>query len=178
MEEAAKAVILELANLQLVGENVIKKSMKNHSPKQVMLVGLEQSKIFLDKKLVGEVTDYVVEDEQALRLLEKPLREDIQNLEKQKQNGLYVDVDSKSGQITSSPNYVGRNDTKVRVSVGRAQKNLLLARALVNALRDFRLASKRGTTICNLRILGLGEVQPYYAGDQPDQCLTIVFDEI
>jgi AbiV family abortive infection protein len=124
MEEGAKAVILELANLKLVGEDVIKKSMKNHSPKQVMLVGLEQSKIFLDKKLVGEVTDYVIEDEQALRRLEKPLREGIRNLEKQKQDGLYVDVDPKSGQITSSPNYVGRNDTQVRVSVGRAQNHL------------------------------------------------------
>lgn len=54
MEERAKAVILGLANLQLIGEDVIKKSMKNHSPKQVMLVGLEQSKIFQDKQLVGE----------------------------------------------------------------------------------------------------------------------------
>jgi len=176
MEEGTKALILELANLQLVGENVIKETMKKHSPKQAMLVGLEQSKIFLGKTMIGEVKDYVIEDEQALRRLEGVLKKDITKLEKQKQNGLYVNVDPRSGQITSSPNYVDRNGAQE--SLRRAQGHLLLARVLSNVFCEhFRLARKRGATINNLRILRDAEKQPYYAGDQPDQSLTIIFDE-
>lgn len=184
MEEGAKAVILALSTLQLVGKDVIKKSMRDHSPKQIILVGLEQSKLFLGKKLVGEVIDHVVKDEQALRQLKESLRENVRNLELEKQNGLYVDVDPDRGKIISAPKDAGRNDVQVGMSIARAEKNLELNRALVDVvLGDFRLAKKRDHTIWNLRIMWDDEspasvVQPYYTVERPDRTLVIMFDEV
>ena len=184
MEEGAKAVILALANLQLVGKEVIRKSMREHSPKQAILVGLEGSKLFLGKKLVGEAIDHVVKDEQALKQLRETLREDIQNLEKEKKNGFYIDVDSDSGRIVSDPQDACRNDDQVRISIARAERNLILDRALVSViLGDFRFGKKRGHAIWNLRVIWddrwpASVAQPYRVSEQPDRTLTITFDEI
>lgn len=47
LEEAAKAMILELANLNYVGKKVVKQSMYRHRPKKLILLALEKGLLFI-----------------------------------------------------------------------------------------------------------------------------------
>jgi len=55
IEETGKAIILALADLNYFGKDVVSIAMRTHTPKKVMLAGVEQSKMLLVKILHSEL---------------------------------------------------------------------------------------------------------------------------
>lgn len=164
LEEVGKAIILELANLNIVGKDVVDLAMRTHFPKKVILVGIEKSTLILGENLVREAGDYII-NKTRLENFKKQMNADLQDLEKRRTNGFYVQVNPEDGSISHSPNRVDQLDA--RSLIGKADVFLKLGRALCEVFRNLK---KRTLTNARIQkvILPTSEYDP----------LTISWDEI
>ena len=144
IEEAGKAIILELANVNYVGKEVIKQSMYDHRPKKAVLFAIEKGLLFVDRIDRTEGKSRI--DRAEMDKLKKALEADLGNLERKRQNGFYVQVDVNNGAILNSPSTIGK--FKIEKSVKRARVFLKLSTLLCELIRDYRIHPNRN----NLRI--------------------------
>lgn len=173
-EEIGKAVILELANLNYVGKDIVHRAMYKHPPKKVILVGIEQSKLLLGENLASQASEYII-DKTRLKKLEKQMK-DINHLENERQNGFYVRVDPKDGSIRNSPRRVSAENAQSLIN--KADVFLNLGKTLCEFFRNIR---KRHLTLAKLTDVELPKYMwtgKVYLGEQPDYTIIIMWDEV
>jgi AbiV family abortive infection protein len=177
MEEVGKALVLELADLNYLGKDVVDIAMHEHAPKHVVLVGIEQSRILIGENLVQRANEFVI-DKTRFKSIQVQMKPEIQDVEKLRQNGLYVDVDSDNGRIKNSPANVQAEN--VQALLNRAEIFLTLGKILCKTFRDIE-ESGRPRTDLKIQAVKLPEYmrsKEATLGAQPDYTITIVWDEI
>lgn len=173
MEEAGKAIILGLAHLDLVTKKAIKLAMTKHSLKKIVIVGIQQGKLLLGKELMGQAKEYVVKDETSLREFEKDVKVD--DLERKRQNGFYVDVNSKDGAIKNNPASVTREDAFLTIK--QVEIYLRASALLCGVFRDWKNRPISSIKIKQVKI-PLLEPGTKDIADHLNYDVAIVFDEI
>lgn len=173
MEEAGKAVILELANLGLVTKEVVELAMKKHSLKKIVIVGIQQSKLLLGKELVDQAKEYVIKDKKSLEELEKEIQ--VNDLERKRQNGFYVDINSENGTVKNTPADV--NQTDALLMIKQVEIYLKVCTALCEIFRDWQKHPPESIVLKEVRI-PIIQPQNLGSGEGPDYDIAIVFDEI
>jgi AbiV family abortive infection protein len=177
MEEVGKALVLELANLHYLGKDIVDIAMYKHAPKHVVLVGIEQSRILLGESLTQRANEFVM-DMARFKSIQEEVKPEIQDVEKLRQNGLYVDVDSGDGRIKSSPANVQAEN--VQALLNRAEIFLALGKILCRTFREIK-ESGRPREDLKIQAVKLPEhmrSKEATLGAQPDYTITIVWDEI
>jgi AbiV family abortive infection protein len=146
LEETAKAIILEFANLNYVGKRVLRLAMRKHPPKKVVIEAFEKGILFvgdLDRRLGKcEVTLGKINE------LQETLREETRLLEDKRVKGLYVQVRVKDGSVTSSPFSV--NPLEVLDFVEKVSNLISSGKSICQFLRDYRENSPEECTRNNL----------------------------
>lgn len=148
LEEVGKAIILELADLNYVGKDVVERSMKDHIPKKLIMQAIEKGLVLRDEivRVVGKAR---IDKEEVNNLL-KLLKRDVDSLESKRQNGLYVQINVTDGSIEKSPTTISANN--VHVFVERVAYSVRLGKILCGLFREFKQRRDQ-VTINNLRIL-------------------------
>lgn len=147
IEEAAKAIILELTNLNYFGKEVAEQSMRVHPPKKLVLFAMEKGLLFVDQ--IDRRDGRSVIDNTRIEELEKRFKVDLRDMENRRQNGFYVKVDINNGAILNSPNNVKKSETGEFAK--RAESFLKLCKTLCGIFREYRVVD-RNTFRNNLRI--------------------------
>jgi AbiV family abortive infection protein len=173
MEEAGKAVILELANLGLVTKEAVKLAMTKHSLKKIIIVGIQQGMLLLGKEMINQASEYVVKDENSLRELEKSVRVD--DLERKRQNGFYVDISSEDGAISNNPAKLSKGDALLIIK--QVEIYLTACTLLCKIFREWQNKPRSSTIIRRVKI-PLLETETKDIADKLDYDIAIVFDEI
>jgi AbiV family abortive infection protein len=166
IEEISKAIILELANLRHVSENFVDIAMRDHRPKKIVLLGIEQSRLLLGNNLTKEADQYII-DENKLKQLAREMQAEILDLEKKRQGGFYVQVDPKDGGITSSPRSISKEDASLLAK--KAEIYLRVGKVLCGLFRNIKNGRKTEVTLRNVIL-----PEPSIS----DHTITIVWDEI
>jgi AbiV family abortive infection protein len=177
MEEVGKALVLELADLNYFGKDVVDIAMHEHAPKHVVLVGIEQSRILLGESLIQRANEFVI-DKARFKSIQEQVKPEIQDVERLRQNGLYVDVDSDDGRIKNSPADVQAEN--VQALLNRAEIFLTLGKILCRTFRDIE-ENERSRTDLKIQAVKLPEhmrSKEAALGAQSDYTITIVWDEI
>ena len=78
MEEVGKAIILELADLNYIGKDVVERSMKDHIPKKLIMQAIEKGLVLRDE-IVRAVGKARIDKEEVNNLL-KLLKGDVDSL--------------------------------------------------------------------------------------------------
>jgi AbiV family abortive infection protein len=177
MEEVGKALVLDLADLNYLGKDVVDIAMHEHAPKHVVLVGIEQSRILLGESLIQRAKEFVI-DRARFKSIQTQMKPEIQDVEKLRQNGLYVDIDSDDGRVKNSPANVQAEN--VQALLNRAEIFLTLGKILC---RTFREIEENGRPRTDLKIQAVKLPEHMRSkggtlGAQPDYTITIVLDEI
>lgn len=176
IEEAGKAVILELVDLSRIPKEAIKLAMKGgiaHSLKKIVAVGIQHHKFLLNKELVGEAQELTTRDKDSVKNLLKDIR--VSDLEARRQNGLYVNIDYQNGSITNDPARL--NSKEVNLLIRQAQTYLDLCNAVCRILRE--LKTRPSLSSFKIRRVDVPTMQQLDSGlSDSDQTITIVFDEI
>jgi len=107
-EEAGKAILLELANVNYVDKEMVKQSMHDHRPKKLVLLAMEKGLLFANR--IDRRNDSCELNEDTLKRLENMLIIGLEDLEDKRQNGFYVQVDASNGAITRTPKSIKRSD--------------------------------------------------------------------
>jgi AbiV family abortive infection protein len=144
LEEAGKAIILELANLNYVGKEAVEQSMRDHRPKKLVLLAMEKGLLFVDR--IDRRNGSCKIDKSVMQKLENALKAGLKNLENKRQNGFYVQVDVNNGVIVDSPNNI--EGFEVEELAKKAKSFLKLSNLLCEFFRDYRVHPNRN----NLRI--------------------------
>ena len=147
MEEVGKAIILELADLNYIGKDVVERSMKDHIPKKLIMQAIEKGLVLRDE-IVRAVGKARIDKEEVNNLL-KLLKGDVDSLESKRQNGLYVQINVTDGSIEKSPTTISA--TNVQVFVERVAYSVRLGKILCGLFREFKQRGDQ-VTINNLRI--------------------------
>lgn len=109
IEEAGKAIILELVRYGKFGKNYAKDVInKKHEVKRGLLKAIENGIILIDD--INRDTNYKIDRTQMKTLITK-LKSQLSPWEKTRQDGLYVRVDVKKCKIISSPRSFSAEDT-------------------------------------------------------------------
>lgn len=177
MEEVGKALVLELANLNYLGKDIVDIAMHEHAPKHVVLVGIEQSRILLGESLIQRSNEFVI-DKARFKSIQEQVKPEIQDVEKLRQNGLYVDVNSDDGRIKNSPANVQAEN--VQALLNRAEIFLILGKILCKTFRDTKEGGqlKMDLKIQAVKLPEHMRSKKATLGAQPDYTITIVWDEI
>jgi len=148
IEEAAKAIILELANLDYIEKEVVEQSMWAHPPKKLVLLAMEKGLLFAgnidrryDKKCVI--------DKGRMQELERALKAGLKDMENKRQNGFYVKVDVSNGAIVNSPNNL--KESEIEGFARKAESFLKLCKHLCRLFRYYSIVDE-GKVRSNLRI--------------------------
>ena len=159
LEEAAKAMILELANLNYVGKKVVKQSMYRHRHKKLILLALEKGLLFIGQ--IDRRRTRPLIDKGIMNKFENELKAEYQDLENKRLNGFYVQVNINSGLIVNSPNSIKRPETERFVK--EAGFILELSKSLCEFFRDYRDTPK-GNMRNNLMVIkdSLGNFSSMY----------------
>lgn len=172
MEEAGKAVILELANLGLVTKEVVKLAMRKHSLKKIVIVGIQQSKLLLGKELVDQAKEYIIKDKKSLEKLEKEIR--VNDLERKRKKGFYVDINPENGTVKNTPAGVSKIDALLMIK--QIEIYLEVCTHLCEIFRDWQKRPLSTVVIKEVRIPIIKPENLGY-GELPDYEAAIVFDE-
>lgn len=175
LEEASKALILGLSDLDYVKKDVVEIAMRKHPLKKIVLVGIEQSRLLLGDELIHKAEEFV-HDEASLKELGKEWIDEIQQLEKSRQNGFYVDVNAENGTIKNSPRRAEPEDAQSLLN--RARVFLQLAKILCQLFSRIKRGALTSVKIKEVRIPRSMWTGDTHLGTQPDYTLAIVFDEI
>ena len=81
IEEAGKAIILELANLNYFEKEVVKNSMYDHRPKKLLFLAIEKGLLFVEQ-LDRRQHESVI-DRSLIQELENTLKHSLNDLEKE-----------------------------------------------------------------------------------------------
>jgi AbiV family abortive infection protein len=133
LEEVGKAIILELANLNYVDREVVKKAMREHLTKQTLVKIIEKG-IEFDEFFVRATGNYAI-DKCKLYELKKQMKLDTAFLEGKRKDGLYVDVNV-DGSIDKSPSKIKKLDAQNIVEY--ADSFLRLGKVLCELFRDLK----------------------------------------
>jgi len=144
MEEAGKAIILELADLNYIGKEVVEQSMHEHTPKKVALLAMERGLLFVDN--IDRRKGSCELQRAEMKKLQSDLRVDLENLENRRLNGFYVQVDANNGVPLSCPNRIQQRETEDFVA--KAKLFLNLTEYLCKLFTEFRIHPERN----NLRV--------------------------
>ena len=166
IEEIGKAIILELANLRHVDQDFVGMAMRDHRPKKVVLLGIEQSRLLLGDDLAKEADQYII-DQNKLKELAREMQVEILGLEKKRQEGFYAQVDPKDGGITSSPRSISKENASLLAK--KAEIYLKVGRVLCELFSNIRNGRKTGVTLRKVILPEPGI---------SDYTMTIVWDEI
>jgi AbiV family abortive infection protein len=147
LEETAKAIILEFANLNCVGKRVVKQAMRHHIPKQVIISAFEKGILFVEH-LDREKGDYEIDMGKINDLREKLFR-DIGFLKDKRVNGLYVKIKPKDGSIIKSPFTVSGED--VRDFLYKTRRLLDEGVTFCQVSKEFRTGATEGEWRNNLQ---------------------------
>ena len=172
LEEAGKAIILELVDLNYYDKNLAKKSIYSHKSKKAIMKAIKNGMILTDQ-INREPGNAIITQEKMKELGEKFLA-DMNSLNNNRLKGLYVEIDFDTGKVKSSP----RDCTDTSASIEEASKYISLGKFLCDIFRQIK-ASKN--TVNNLRILD-SENDDYPAfwksrSKKPDKTVSISYDE-
>ena len=138
IEEAAKAIILELADLKYIGEEVVKQSMSDHRPKKLVFLAIEKGLLFVEQ-IDRRCGSYEV-DRSLMQKLQNMLEAPLEDLEKKRQRGFYVQVDVNSGAIVNSPSDIKKFE--IEEFAQKAELFLKVCKALCEIFREYRVVDK------------------------------------
>ena len=171
LEEVGKAVILDLANLGCISKEVVKYSMQSHAVKKIITIGIHEDDLLLGKELLNRNKQYLL-DKKQIKLLGK--KDVFKKLEKKRQIGLYVNVDSEKGDIISTPSNINSKDAKFIIN--KIKIYLEICETLCEIFRDFNKRPRTSLVIMNIDVPE--NIMPEYEGELEDHTITIMFDEI
>jgi AbiV family abortive infection protein len=145
IEEAGKAIILELIQYGKFGKNYAKEVLnKKHEVKRGLLKAIENGMILIDD--INENTNYKIDKTQMNALIAK-LETQLSPWEKIRQNGLYVRVDVKKCKVLSSPRNFSLEDTVDLIF--KTKDIIAFVQGVSQLLRESY--GNSGTTINNIR---------------------------
>ena len=175
LEEVGKAIILELVDLNYYDKDLAKKSIYNHKPKRAILKAIEKGKVLIDQINRSPGAPSITKEK--MKQLGEELLTELNSLESNRVNGLYLEIDFDKGKIKSSPRDC--NESDAIASIEEADKYVELGKILCNILREIQ---KCDGTINNLRlILETDNYDNFWKDDnntrKPDKTLTISYDE-
>ncbi len=139
LEEAGKAVILDLASLGFVTKKVVRHSMYNHTIKKIITLGINNANFLIGKELINARAL----DIKDIKLLE--LTGELKELEKKRQNGLYVEVNSENGDIISTP--LNINSKKALFIIEQVKVYQKICETLCQIFRDLKKRPKSSLSI-------------------------------
>lgn len=174
-EEIGKAVILALADLKRIAPTIVLSAMKRHSPKKIILVGIEQSKLLLGQELAGEAHELIL-SEADLKKFEKEMNQEVTELEECRQKGFYVDVNVADGGVKNSPRNIDRESTLSIIS--RTHVLLKVGKVLCELFKNLTKGVRTSIKIREVRIPDYKSLGDTGLGARSDYTLTIVWDEM
>jgi AbiV family abortive infection protein len=173
LEEVGKAIILELVDLNYYDKILAKKSIYSHKSKKAIIKAIENGMVLIDQ--INRAPEDVSITQEKMKELGEKLLSEMNSLENNRLNGLYVEIDIETGRIISSPKDCSENDATS--SVEEAKKYVLLGRVLCDVFREIKACKG---AVNNLRIQFPSE-ESYDLWKsitrKRDRTLTISFDE-
>jgi AbiV family abortive infection protein len=137
LEEVGKAIILELANLNYVDGEVVKKAMREHITKQTLVSLIEKGMIY-HEFYVRKAGDYAI-DKGKLDELKKLMQSETKLLDRKRKDGLYVQVNSDDGSIDTSPS--NTNEPDAQNIVGYTDSFSKLGKVLCELFRELKMGT-------------------------------------
>jgi AbiV family abortive infection protein len=147
IEEAGKAIILELADFDYAAKEVVKHSMGDHKPKKLVFLAMQRGLLFIgniDRRYGSHEID-----RKSMQKLQNRLERRLENLEKRRQRGFYVQVNVDNGAIENLPDNI--KESEVQEFAQEAESYLKLCKMLCGIFREYRVVDKNKVR-SNLRI--------------------------